>query len=60
MEEPRNDKSKTEVEVSYYSVLVKVVPKSTDASDPFQNLDQVQVLIFVEIELINFIYLSTC
>ncbi|KAI3681239.1 hypothetical protein L6452_36028 [Arctium lappa] len=41
VEETNNDKSKTEVQVSYYSVLVKVVPKSTDASDPFQNLDQV-------------------
>lgn len=42
VEENVKDRSKTMVEkVSYYSALVKAVPKSVDASDPVQNLDQV-------------------
>ncbi|XP_071726547.1 callose synthase 3-like [Rutidosis leptorrhynchoides] len=42
VENPNNDESENVTEkVSYYSVLVKAVPKSPDASDQDQNLDQV-------------------
>ena len=46
VEETSDEKTKKVVDrVSYYSVLVKAVPKSGDSSDPVQNQDQVQVLI---------------
>lgn len=46
VEETRDEKTKKVVDrVSYYSVLVKAVPKSRDSYDPVQNHDQVQVLI---------------
>ncbi|KAI3697348.1 hypothetical protein L6452_30307 [Arctium lappa] len=42
VEETSNEKSKKVVDhVSYYSVLVKAVPKSSDSSDLVQNQDQV-------------------
>lgn len=48
MEETSIDELENVVtKVSYYSVLVKAVPKSADASDQFQSLDQVQISIFV-------------
>ncbi|KAI3495636.1 hypothetical protein L1887_37981 [Cichorium endivia] len=37
----KDESEKLVAKVCYYSVLVKAVPKSTDASDPFHNLDQV-------------------
>lgn len=43
VENPNNDESENDIDkVSYYSVLVKAVPKSADASDQDQNFDQVQ------------------
>ncbi|PWA63033.1 glycosyl transferase, family 48 [Artemisia annua] len=42
VEETSDEKTKKMVDrVSYYSVLVKAVPKSGDSSDPVQNQDQV-------------------
>ncbi|KAK1420284.1 hypothetical protein QVD17_21754 [Tagetes erecta] len=42
VEEPSDDKSENVIDnFSYYSVLVKAVPKSADASPQDQNLDQV-------------------
>ncbi|GKV51456.1 hypothetical protein SLEP1_g58112 [Rubroshorea leprosula] len=41
VEEPNKDKSKKIHDKVYYSALVKAVPKSSDASDSTQNLDQV-------------------
>ncbi|GLU19453.1 hypothetical protein SLE2022_357040 [Rubroshorea leprosula] len=41
VEEPNKDKSKKINDKVYYSALVKAVPKSSDASDSTQNLDQV-------------------
>ncbi|GJX44510.1 callose synthase 2-like protein [Tanacetum coccineum] len=42
VEETSDDKTNKVVDrVSYYSVLVKAVPKSGDSSDPVQNEDQV-------------------
>ncbi|XP_076955761.1 callose synthase 2-like [Bidens hawaiensis] len=42
VEEPRYDESEKVIDnMSYYSVLVKAIPMSADASDRDQNLDQV-------------------
>lgn len=50
MEEPRYDELGNMIDpFSYYSVLVKAVPKSADASALDQNLDQVQVTIVLSI-----------
>ncbi|GLT70020.1 hypothetical protein SLA2020_421250 [Shorea laevis] len=41
VEEPSQDKTKKINDKVYYSALVKAVPKSSDVSEPTQNLDQV-------------------
>lgn len=47
VEETSDEKMKKVVDrVSYYSVLVKAVPKSGDSSDPVQNQDQVHGPLF--------------
>ncbi|GKV12593.1 hypothetical protein SLEP1_g23715 [Rubroshorea leprosula] len=41
VEEPSQDKTKKMNDKVYYSALVKAVPKSSEVSEPTQNLDQV-------------------
>lgn len=43
--EQRNDdrSKKLNGKVNYFSVLVRAVPKSSDSSEPVQNLDQVML-----------------
>ncbi|GAV73698.1 LOW QUALITY PROTEIN: Glucan_synthase domain-containing protein/DUF605 domain-containing protein/FKS1_dom1 domain-containing protein, partial [Cephalotus follicularis] len=41
VEEPNKDRTKKINQKVYYSALVKAVPRSSDSSEPVQNLDQV-------------------